>query len=83
MLGGIQYEFPLAEDFLRGVVFVDTADYEPDWKYGVVRVAAGFGFRLTLPFLGKQPLALDFGLPITQSRTDNLQVLSFSFGFSR
>jgi outer membrane protein insertion porin family len=80
---GMQYEFPLAEDFLRGVVFVDTADYEPDWHYGVVRVAAGFGFRLVLPFLGKQPLALDFGFPITQSRTDNLQVLSFSFGFSR
>jgi outer membrane protein insertion porin family len=83
MNGSIQYEFPLAEDFLRGVVFVDTADYEPDWHYGVIRIAAGFGVRLVLPFLGKQPLALDFGLPITQSRTDNLQVLSFSFGFSR
>ncbi len=83
MTGGVQYEFPLAEDFLRGVVFVDTADYEPDWHYGVIRTSVGFGFRLVLPFLGKQPLALDFGFPIIQSRTDNLQVLSFSFGFSR
>ncbi|MGD0462762.1 MAG: POTRA domain-containing protein [Tepidisphaeraceae bacterium] len=83
MTGGVQYEFPLAEDFLRGVLFVDTADYEPDWRYGVIRTSVGFGFRLVLPFLGKQPLALDFGFPIIQSRTDNLQVLSFSFGFSR
>ena len=75
--------FPLAEDFLRGVLFIDAGDYEPDWRYGVIRTSVGFGFRLVLPILGRQPLALDFGFPITQSRQDNTQVLSFSFGISR
>ncbi len=83
MTGGAEYSFPLAEDFLRGVLFIDAGDYEPDWKYGVVRTSMGFGFRLVLPILGRQPLALDFGFPITHSRTDNEQVLSFSFGISR
>ncbi len=81
--GGVEYGFPLAEDFLRGVLFVDAGDYEANMHYGVIRTAVGFGFRLVLPFLGKQPLALDFGFPITQSRQDNTQVVSFSFGFSR
>ncbi|HEX4052964.1 MAG TPA: POTRA domain-containing protein [Tepidisphaeraceae bacterium] len=81
--GGVEYGFPLAEDFLRGVLFVDVGDYEPNMHFGVIRTSVGFGFRLVLPFLGKQPLALDFGFPITQSPQDNTQVLSFSFGFSR
>jgi len=83
MTGGAEYGFPLAEDFLRGVLFIDAGDYEPDWRYGVIRTSVGFGFRLVLPIFGKQPLALDFGFPITHSREDNEQVLSFSFGFSR
>jgi outer membrane protein insertion porin family len=83
MTGGVEYGFPLAEDFLRGVLFVDAGDYEPTWRYGVIRSSVGFGFRLVLPILGRQPLALDFGFPITQSRQDNTQVLSFSFGILR
>jgi outer membrane protein insertion porin family len=83
MTGGAEYGFPLLEDFLRGVLFLDAGDYEPDWRYGVIRTSVGFGFRLVLPIFGRQPLALDFGFPITHSRTDNEQVLSFSFGFSR
>lgn len=83
MTGGVEYGFPIAEDFLRGVLFIDAGDYEPDWHYGVIRTSVGFGFRLVLPILGRQPLALDFGFPITQSRQDNQQVLSFSFGISR
>lgn len=83
MTGGVEYGFPIAEDFLRGVLFVDAGDYEPTWRYGIIRTSVGFGFRLILPILGRQPLALDFGFPITQSRQDNTQVLSFSFGISR
>jgi outer membrane protein insertion porin family len=83
MTGGVEYGFPIAEDFLRGVLFVDAGDYEPDWKYGVIRTSVGFGFRLTLPFLGRLPLVLDFGFPITHSPNDNEQVLSFSFGINR
>ena len=83
MTGGAEYSFPLAEDFLRGVFFIDAGDYESSMHFGVIRTSVGFGFRLVLPILGRQPLALDFGFPITHSRTDNEQVLSFSFGISR
>ena len=81
--GTVEYGFPLAEEFLRGVVFLDAGDYESTMKFGDIRTSVGFGFRLVLPIFGKQPLALDFGFPITHSPQDNEQVLSFSFGISR
>lgn len=81
--GGLELGFPLAEDFLRGVLFVDAGDVEPEPHFGVIRSSAGFGVRLVLPFFGQMPLALDFGFPITQNRQDRTQVLSFSFGIYR
>ena len=81
--GGAELGFPLAEEFLRGVVFVDVGDIESQAKFGIIRSSAGVGVRLSLPFLGQVPFALDFGVPITQSHQDNTQILSFSFGFSR
>jgi outer membrane protein insertion porin family len=81
--GGLEYTFPLAEDFLRGVLFVDAGDIESDPHFGVIRTSAGFGFRLTIPFFPSAPLALDFGFPMTENRQDNEQVLSFSFQISR
>ncbi len=83
LTGGVELGFPLAEDFLRGVVFIDAGDVESQARIGSIRSAAGFGFRLNLPFFGQFPLALDFGFPISQSQQDNTQVLSFSFGLSR
>jgi outer membrane protein insertion porin family len=82
MTGGVEYNFPLAEDFLRGVLFVDTGDVEPDWKYGVIRTSVGFGFRVNIPIL-QVPIVLDFGFPIVHSSSDQEQVISFSFGFRR
>jgi outer membrane protein insertion porin family len=82
MTGGVEYQFPIAEDFLRGVLFVDAGDYEPNWQYGVIRTAVGFGFRVNLPVL-QVPLVLDFGFPLVRSSTDQEQVLSFSFGIRR
>ena len=83
MTGNEELGFPLAEDFLRGVVFVDYGDVEPQAHFGVIRTAIGFGFRLVLPFFGQTPLALDFGFPITENSQDNTQVVSFSFGIYR
>ncbi len=83
LTGTEELGFPLAEDFLRGDVFVDYGDVEPQVHIGVMRTAVGFGFRLILPFFGSTPLALDFGFPITKNSQDNTQVVSFSFGISR
>jgi outer membrane protein insertion porin family len=81
--GNEELGFPLAEDFLRGDIFVDYGDVEPQFHYGVIRTSVGFGFRLTLPFFGQTPLALDFGFPIIKNSQDSTQVVSFSFGISR
>jgi outer membrane protein assembly factor BamA len=81
--GGVEYGFPLVEDFLRGVLFCDAGDIESNVHFGTIRTSVGFGFRLVLPFFGQTPLALDFGFPITHNSQDNEQVLSFSFGISR
>jgi outer membrane protein insertion porin family len=83
LTGTVELDFPLVEDFLRGDVFVDAGDVEPQPHFGVIRSSAGFGFRLILPFFGSAPLQLDFGFPITQSPQDRTQLISFSFGITR
>ena len=42
----------------------------------------GAGVRIILPILQGAPLALDFALPISSARTDDEQVISFSFGIN-
>jgi outer membrane protein assembly factor BamA len=83
LAGGEELGFPLVEDFLRGVVFVDAGDVEANTHFGVIRSSAGLGVRLYIPFFGQKPVALDFGIPISQNRQDRTQVLSFSLGISR
>jgi len=81
--GTEQVSFPLAEDVLRGVLFADYGDVEPSAEIGTIRTSVGFGVRITIPFLGQIPIALDFGFPITKAKQDDTQILSFSFGVSR
>ena len=67
MLSTAQYLFPItADDMLRGVVFVDAGTVQPtisDWV-DKVRVAPGFGLRISIPMMGPAPIALDFAFPI-------------------
>ncbi len=78
-----ELSFPLAGDYLRYVFFADVGDVETDLSFGTIRSAVGFGFRMSLPFFGDAPLALDFAAPITKNDQDQTQVVSFSFGFFR
>jgi outer membrane protein insertion porin family len=80
--GTVEVSFPLAAEILRGVVFTDFGTVEHDVEIGVVRSSIGTGFRLTLPFLGQVPIALDFAIPITKDHYDSTQFISFSLGFS-
>ncbi len=86
MLASAQYLFPItADDMLRGVCFVDAGTVEPtitDWV-DQVRVAPGFGLRITIPMMGPAPIALDFAFPITSQPGDQRQVFSFFVGFNR
>jgi outer membrane protein insertion porin family len=82
LTGTAEVSFPLVGENLRGVVFADGGTVERNFEINTIRTSAGFGFRLTLPILGQAPLAVDFGIPITKSSQDEIEYVSFSFGFS-
>jgi outer membrane protein insertion porin family len=81
LTGTAEVIFPLIGENIRGVVFVDAGDVEPNVQFGTIRVSAGAGIRLILPFLGQTPLAVDVGFPINKDPQDDEQLISFSFGF--
>lgn len=78
--GTVELNFPLVGESLRGVVFTDFGDVEPEVQFGTIRWSAGAGIRLFLPFFGTTPLAIDLAGPINRDDQDDTQVVSFSFG---
>ncbi|MCY2951020.1 MAG: BamA/TamA family outer membrane protein [Planctomycetota bacterium] len=81
--GSAELSFPLAGDVLRGVVFADVGTVETDVRIGTLRSAVGFGFRLTLPFFGQLPMALDFAFPVTKNDQDDTRFFSFALGLTQ
>lgn len=79
--GSAEVSFPLAGEEFRGVVFTDVGTVEPDFRLGTIRSSIGAGIRLTLPLLGRTPIAIDFAYPVTKDKDDDTQIISFSFGF--
>ncbi|MEM0915445.1 MAG: outer membrane protein assembly factor BamA [Planctomycetota bacterium] len=77
LLTGLQYEFPLFEDFLRGVVFTDQGTLREDVGLEDWRVSVGTGIRIKIPFLGQAPFAIDFAVPLIQEDGDEEQFISF------
>jgi outer membrane protein insertion porin family len=82
LTGTAEVNFPIFGDSLRGVVFTDAGDVESSVRFGTIRSSVGAGIRLTLGFLGKAPLAIDFAVPVTKNSEDETQLISFSFGFT-
>lgn len=82
-LASAEYLFPVAEESLRGVLFVDTGSVAESWSSADItspRVSVGAGVRLVIPFLGDRPIAIDFGIPLLKQDGDETQLISFSFG---
>jgi len=80
LLLGMEYEFPLVAEQLRGVVFLDTGTVEKGFGVTTYRSAFGFGLRWIIPFFGPVPLSLSFGFPLSQDTKDDTQLVSFSLG---
>jgi len=80
LTGTAEVSFPLVEDFLRGVTFVDAGDVESDMEIGTIRTSVGAGLRITLPILGQIPIAIDAAIPVTKNGQDDTQIISFSLG---
>ncbi|MBC8108309.1 MAG: BamA/TamA family outer membrane protein [Anaerolineae bacterium] len=81
LTGTAEISFPLYAESLRGVVFTDFGTVEPSVEIGTIRTSIGAGVRLTLPFLGQVPIAIDLAIPITKDDEDDTQIISFSLGF--
>ncbi len=75
---GAEYEFPLMERFLGGVVFVDSGTVTEDPGFEDYRIGAGFGFRVYVEAISPAPLAFDFALPVAEGFRDDTEVFSFS-----
>ncbi len=78
MFVGAQYEFPLFEETISGVLFMDTGSVTEDFGLADYRVSVGFGVRLYIAALGPVPIAFDFGIPLRSEERDEERVLSFS-----
>lgn len=83
VLAGMEYMFPItADDMLKGVVFCDTGTSEKSFKNwdDKYRVSIGAGLRITIPWMGSAPIALDFAVPLSKNSFDRTEVFSFSMG---
>ena len=76
LLGG-EYNFPIFQQIVRGVLFVDSGTVLEDIGLEKYRVSAGTGIRLQVPFLGSAPFAFDLAFPIVKEEGDEVQVFSF------
>ena len=75
-----EVNFPIFEQILRGVVFVDVGTVETDITISSIRADVGAGVRITIPFFGQLPLALDFAMPVSKASGDRTQIISFALG---
>lgn len=75
---GTEYNFPIYEEYIRGVFFVDSGTVQEDFGLDEYRVSVGAGVRLLLPFLGQAPFAFDLALPLMKEEGDETRVFSFS-----
>ena len=81
LTGTAEISYPLYEEIVRGVVFTDVGTVEPDVEFGTIRSSIGTGVRISLPFLGQVPIAIDVAVPISKDSKDDVQIISFSLGF--
>ncbi len=81
--GTAEINFPIYQETLRGVIFTDVGDVESSFHVGTVRSSVGTGIRLMLPILNQTPIAIDFAIPLSSSRQDDRQIISFGFSFQQ
>jgi outer membrane protein insertion porin family len=79
-LGG-EYNFPIYEKMVRGVIFIDTGTLDHDINMNSYRITVGAGVRIALPAFGPVPIAIDFGIPIKDVDGDEDQLISFDVAF--
>jgi len=59
---------------------VDVGKADNNLGLGKMRASIGTGLRITLPFLGRMSIGLDFGIPIMKQSEDNTKLMSINIG---
>jgi outer membrane protein insertion porin family len=83
LLGSAEYSIPIYGETFRVVTFLDAGKADEkigDLNLTNMRVAGGFGVRLTIPFFGRAVIAIDYGIPFIQQPGDETQPISFNMG---
>jgi len=75
---GVQYNYPIYQEIVRGVFFVDSGTVDEDVAVDKWRLSVGAGVRLKLPILGQAPFAFDLAYPVLEEEGDETRVFSFS-----
>lgn len=78
-----EYLVPIYKDIIRAAFFVDSGKADKtasDINFEQFRVATGLGLRLSIPFLGRSTIAIDYGIPVLKEEGDETQAFSFNFG---
>lgn len=85
-LFGVEYSVPIfststgmgaqQRDVIRGVLFTDTGTAQEEVGFDEYRVSAGAGLRISVPFLGQVPIALDIGYPLVKEDGDEQRIFS-------
>jgi outer membrane protein insertion porin family len=83
-LGSAEYMFPLtADEMLRGVTFTDFGTVDDAVTFNNFRLSVGAGLRITIPFMGPAPIALDLSYPVMKQPFDRTLPFSFYVGAFR
>ncbi|MBY0308929.1 MAG: BamA/TamA family outer membrane protein, partial [Phycisphaerales bacterium] len=75
---GAQVEKPLVEEYISGVVFLDSGTLAYDPGFSDYRASVGVGLRVYIPALGPVPLAFDYGFAFLKQDGDRTRGFSFS-----
>ncbi|MBU6391373.1 MAG: outer membrane protein assembly factor BamA, partial [Planctomycetes bacterium] len=83
MVANTEYLVPIYKEIVRAAVFVDAGKADEtvrDISFDKFRLSTGAGLRLSIPFLGRSTIAIDYGIPVIKKAGDRLQAISFNFG---
>lgn len=78
LLAGGEYSFPLYDELIRGLTFIDSGTAGP----GTWRASIGVGVRLTLDIFGPLPIELSIAYPFSRDDDDEEQIFNFTIGNS-
>lgn len=84
--GSLEYTWPLAENTVRGILFVDYGNLSEEssgFQLDEYRVAGGVGVQVNVPFFGQPlPISLTWADAIQSQATDVPQQFLFDIGWN-